>query len=104
MLCNLYGEKKTGRKTIATYFSNLLLIKKLYKKVVIQVFTQVQHLKNIVENVLLENEGRPFFIFIHQDKYNKQERVAIKITQETFGQPISAIIITDTKIQASEQF
>lgn len=41
MLCNLYGEKRTGRKTIATYFANLLLIKKLYKRIVIQVFTQV---------------------------------------------------------------
>ena len=40
MLCNLFGEKSTGRKTIATYFANMLLIKKLCKRIVTKVFSK----------------------------------------------------------------
>jgi hypothetical protein len=68
MLCNLFGEKSTGRKTIATYFANMLLIKKLCKRIVTKVFSKPEDLRVFIQTTHGEPEGRPFFIFIHQDK------------------------------------
>ena len=47
-MCNLYGEKSTGCKTIAHYFGNLLLIKKIYKRLVFKIFRSSDSLKDII--------------------------------------------------------
>ena len=33
-LCNLYGRKRTGRKTVAAHFANMLIIKQLFQRIV----------------------------------------------------------------------
>ena len=62
MLCNLFGDPHTGKKTIANYMAQLLLTKKLYKAIVVKPIKDFSAIRSIVDKN--ETDGRPFFIFI----------------------------------------
>jgi len=48
MLCNLYGDAHTGKKTIANYIANLLVSKKLYKRIVAKIITSLSAIRDSI--------------------------------------------------------
>jgi hypothetical protein len=48
-ICNLYGSKRSGRKTIALHFGHLLVIKQLFQRIVIRVISTTDSINGIVK-------------------------------------------------------
>ena len=40
-VCNMFGENSSGRKTISKYLAHLMVVKKMFEKVVIKSFSKV---------------------------------------------------------------
>ena len=97
-ICNFYGSKRTGRKTIANYFGHLMVIKQLFQRVVVKVVSSTDSISGIIrkETEKSRDEGTPFFIFSFSESYNSKS--SLRISEGVFGdtgkEGVNAILIT----------
>ena len=93
-ICNIYGSKRTGRKTIATHFANLLLIKQLFHRI-IRINVTIDTVSEVVKKELdRKEEGIPFFIFIFSDRNGNEVQLSENGFGLKLGQKINGIVIT----------
>lgn len=46
-ICNMHGQNSSGRKTISKYLAHLMVVKKMFEKVAVILFSKVEDLKFI---------------------------------------------------------
>ena len=48
-VCNIFGPKKTGKKTLAVHFANLLVIKQLFSRIIVKRVRSSDSIAEIIE-------------------------------------------------------